>query len=57
MISTIPNTNNFQKDLTYRLNPNRYYNSGSDGLVWLYGISTIIGYLVPNPILTYILNI
>ena len=26
-------------------------------LVWFYGISTIIGYLMPNPVFTYILNI
>ena len=26
-------------------------------LVGLYGISTIIGYLMPNPLYTYILNI
>ena len=27
------------------------------GLVWFYGISTIVGYLMPNPVFTYILNI
>ena len=27
------------------------------GLVWFYGISTILGYLMPNPIHTYTLNI
>ena len=27
------------------------------GLVWFYGISTIIGYLMPNPFYTYISNI
>ena len=27
------------------------------GLVWFYGISTIGGYLMPNPLYTYILNI
>ena len=27
------------------------------GLVEFYGISTIIGYLLPNPLYTYILNI
>ena len=27
------------------------------GLAWLYGISTIVGYLMPNPLYTYILNI
>ena len=27
------------------------------GLVGFYGISTIIGYLMPNPFYTYILNI
>ena len=26
-------------------------------LVWFYGISTIVGYLMPNPLYTYILNI
>ena len=29
----------------------------SFGLVWFYGISTIIGYLTLNPLYTYILNI
>ena len=27
------------------------------GLVWLYGISNIVGYLMPNPLYTYISNI
>ena len=27
------------------------------GLVWFYDISTIVGYLMPNPLYTYILNI
>ena len=27
------------------------------GLVWFYGISTIVRYLMPNPLFTYILNI
>ena len=27
------------------------------GLVWFYGISIIVGYLMPNPLYTYILNI
>ena len=27
------------------------------GFVWFYGISTIVGYLMPDPILTYILNV
>ena len=27
------------------------------GLVWFYGISTIVGYLIPNPLYKYILNI
>ena len=27
------------------------------GLVWFYGISTIVGYSVLNPLNTYILNI
>ena len=27
------------------------------GLVWFYGISTFVGYLMPNSLYTYILNI
>ena len=27
------------------------------GLVWFYGTSIIVGYLMPNPLYTYILNI
>ena len=27
------------------------------GFVWFYGISTIVGYLMPNPLYTYILSI
>ena len=27
------------------------------GLVWFYSISTIVGYLMPNPLYTYILNV
>ena len=27
------------------------------GLVWFYGLSTIVGYQMPNPLNTYILNI
>ena len=26
------------------------------GLVWFYGISAIVGCLIPNPVFTYILN-
>ena len=26
-------------------------------MIWLYAISTIVGYLMPNPLYTYILNI
>ena len=26
------------------------------GLIWFYGISIIVGYLMPNPVFTYILN-
>ena len=29
----------------------------SSCLVWFYGISAIIGYLMPNPVYAYILNI
>ena len=32
-------------------------NSALFGLVWFYGISTIVGCLMPNPLYTYILNI
>ena len=28
-----------------------------DWLVWFYGISAIVGYLMPNPLYSYILNI
>ena len=27
------------------------------GLIWFYSISTIVGYLMPNPLYTYILDI
>ena len=27
------------------------------GLIWFYGISTVVGHLMPNPFYTYILNI
>ena len=27
------------------------------GLIWFYSISTIVGYLMPNPLHTYILNL
>ena len=33
--------------------PLDYLNS----LGWFYGLSTIVGYLMPNPVFTYILNI
>ena len=36
-----------KKELTSTLN----------GLVWFYGISTIVGYLMPDPVFTYMLNI
>ena len=36
-----------KKDLKYRL----------FGLVWLYGISNLVGYLMLNLVYTYILNI
>ena len=26
-------------------------------LIWFYGISTIVGYLMPSPVFTHILNI
>ena len=34
-----------------------YVDFRANSFVWLYGISTIVGYLIPNPINTYILNI
>ena len=41
--------------------PNLLYASISNiydlGLAGFYGISTIVGYLIPKPIYTYILNI
>ena len=33
-----------------------FFNTGF-GLVWFYGISTIVGYIMPNPFYTYILDI
>ena len=27
------------------------------GLIWFYGTSTVVGYLMPNPFYTYILDI
>ena len=33
------------------------FNSVCFGLVWFYGISNIVGYLMPNPLYEYILNI
>ena len=30
---------------------------GLFGLVWFHGIPTLVGYLMPNPLYTYILNI
>ena len=27
------------------------------GLVWFYSISSIVGYFMPNPVFTYVLNI
>ena len=27
------------------------------GLIWFYGIATIVGYLIQNPVYSYILNI
>ena len=29
----------------------------SFSLVWFYGMSTIVGYLMPNSVFTYVLNI
>ena len=28
-----------------------------EGLIVFYGISTFVGYLIPNPVYTYVLNI
>ena len=49
------------------INPCRLFNAKSSlyiyikyilfGFVWFYGIPTIVGYLMPNPLYTYILNI
>ena len=32
-------------------------NNCIDNLIWLYGTSIIVGYLMQNPVFTYILNI
>ena len=34
-----------------------YFKCIGFGLVWFYGISTIVAYLIPNPVYTYILNV
>ena len=34
-----------------------YSNHIGFGLVWFYGISTIVGYFLPNPVYTYIFDI
>ena len=34
-----------------------YVNFNLIGMVWFYRISTTVGYLMPNPLYTYILNI
>ena len=31
--------------------------NGNEGVIWFYGISTIVDYLMLNPVNTYILNI
>ena len=36
---------------------NKIENIIINGLVSFYGLSTIVGYLKPNPLITYILNI
>ena len=51
----------------WHINHSRLFNAKSSlhiyikyikfGLVWFYGISTIVGYLMPNPLYTYIQNI
>ena len=41
----------FSKSIKPKVNLNRF------GLAWFYGISTLVGYLIPNTLYTYILNI
>ena len=43
--------NNLQKFLCHKIQTNKLT------LVGIYGISTIVGYLMPNPLYTYISNI
>ena len=43
--------------LIYKWDPNRDYHSCWSGLVCFYGVSTIVGCSMPNPVFTYILNI
>ena len=32
------------------------YLEKTSGLIWFYGISPVVGYLMPNPLYSYILN-
>ena len=53
--------------ILWQVNHSRLFNANSSlyiyikyigfGLVWFYGISTIVYHLMPNPLYTYILNI
>ena len=50
--------------ILWHINPCKLFNAKSSfyiyirfGSVGFYGISTIVGYLMPNPLYTYILNI
>ena len=47
---TINQTNHFNEDLPISAEANI-------SLVWFYGTSNIAGYLIPNPLYTYTLNI
>ena len=46
-----------QSHHTVKATKNTYWVKVWLGWVWFYGISTILGYIMPNPLYTYILNI
>ena len=50
-LKILPMNNSFTNELTGGARLARF------GLAWFNGISTIVGYSMPNPLYTYILNI
>ena len=48
--------NDFSRTFLKKLSSNVSQYQCVFDLVWFYGISTIVGYLMPNPFYTYILN-